>query len=452
MYIEDDPGIAEIYVSMMKEILPYSSIQLFAKGEDAIEELKKSPDRFSLIVSDYKLPGISGAEVFKFCNSQMLGTPFILLSGFDCSKDADFGNFFNSHVHNAMLIKPVDYTALSEKINWCLKGESDLLKIYQKKAENVDEKVPINSSIFLKINLVPCDVYLRLRDGKYVKVINKKEIFESKLIQKLIVKGVSQLFINRSEFSLYANSIAENLNFVIKAKKKRIDEVQKSQLTNKSLDIVKSNLLKCGFSETLIDTSDEIIDMQLELIEKNPKIEEFISKFQNFRKTNTEHTRVVCYIMVTILKDLMWDSESTLHKMSLAAILQDISLPDSIVKKNVFFSHNALSLEEKRQYLNHSEEASHISKNFSQFTGGIDLYILESHELPDGTGFPNKLTYNKVHPLSAVLHVSNLIAHLMWKHDFNYELIFDELRDKKSFYLRGFYRKPYEAVLRLFRL
>lgn len=452
MYIEDDLSIAEIYSIMINDILPYSEIHHFKDGLSAKEALVQNPEKFSLIISDYKVPEITGAELFKFVNGQMLGIPFILVSGFDCTKDEGFQNFFNSHVRNVMMVKPVETTELFEKIKWCLNGESNLLKIYNKEAANIDEKVPLNSSTFLKVNLVPCDVYLRLNDGKYVKVINKKEIFERKLIEKLILKGVTQFFVNRSEMSLYANSVTENLNLIIKTKKKKIDEVQKSQLTNKSLDIIKGNLLKCGFSESLIETSDEVIDMQLELIQKNPEFEAFLGKFQNFKKTNTEHTRLVCYIMVSILKDLTWDSESTLHKMSLTAILQDITLPESIIKKNLFFDLNSLDSEEMKIFFRHPEEAAHIAKNFTTFAGGIEQYILEQHELPDGSGFPNKLNFTKVHPLSATLNVSDYLAHLMWKYNFDDRKISDELMEKKPFYLKGHFRKPYEAACRIFKI
>ena len=44
---------------------------------------------------------------------------------------------------------------------------------------SVDEKVPVNSEIFLKQNIVPCDVYVKLNTDKFVKIINKDAIFSS---------------------------------------------------------------------------------------------------------------------------------------------------------------------------------------------------------------------------------------------------------------------------------
>ena len=40
-----------------------------------------------MVISDFKLPNISGADIFKFVSGQTLGIPSIILSGYDCSKD-----------------------------------------------------------------------------------------------------------------------------------------------------------------------------------------------------------------------------------------------------------------------------------------------------------------------------------------------------------------------------
>lgn len=453
LYIEDDPAIAEIYSAMIKEIMPACKVTVFQKGCIALEEIKNFPQRYSLIIADYKLDTVNGADLFKFVSSQMLGIPFIILSGLDCSDDPKFKDFFNSHVRNAFLVKPIDIENFEERIKWCLQSEKNLLKIYQKQASNNDEKIAVNSAIFLKLNIIPFNVFLKLNDGKFVKIINKAEIFESSLIKKLLGKGVVNFYVNRSELTLYSHSVNNSLNMIIKTKKKNMDEIQKSQLAYRSLEIIKNNLLQCGFSKTLLQTSDEIINIQIELIENNPDMQIFLKKFQSFNKSNSEQTRLVCYILVTILKDLQWDSESTVHRMCLAGILHDITLPDNFIKKNAFkVNLNELSEEEQNIYLRHPEEASHLAKNFEMMTGGIEQYILEHHELPDGKGFPRKLNFNQVHPLSAVLHISDYVAHLFWDLDFNQEEILEHLKEQRPYYARGFYRKPYEAIYRMLKL
>lgn len=453
LYVEDDPNIAEIYGLMIKYRFPEAEITYHANGMKALQELKETPEKFDLVISDYKLPNISGADIFQFVSGQMLGIPFIIISGLDCSSDEKFQNFFDSHVRNALLLKPVSVDDLTLKIQWCISGETNLLKIYDQPTVNNDEKIALRSDLFMKINTVPCDIHLRLRDGKFIKIINHDEIFESRLIQKLILKGISHFYVNRSELSKYGESTIGTLHSLLKTKKHKIDETQKSQLTNKAIEVVKGHLLKCGFSETSLGLTDEIINLQLDMIKSSPELNQFLEKFQNFRKVDTDHTRLISYILVTMLKELTWDSESTLHKMCIASLLHDLSIPDNLNDKITKGNQiDDLTDDEKKSYLRHPEESSHLAKHFDSIASGIEQYILEHHELPDGSGFPRKLTYSNVHPLSATLHLADLMADLLWEHDFDIDKIKHELDEKRQFHLRGFYRKPYQALMNTLKM
>lgn len=447
LYIEDDVSIAEIYSLFLHSKFPEIKIDHFTSGADAYLELSNHPEKYSLVISDFALPGKNGGELFKFVNGQMLGIPFVILSGHDCSRDDNFKNFFQSHVKNAFLLKPCPPEEFIAKITWCLESEKDKLKIYLKPSTNLDEKTPLSSEIFLKLNSIPCDVHVKLSSDKFVKIINKNELFSTGLIIKLINKGVKYFYINKSELSLYGESVAQNLYGMLKTSGTRSDDASKSQLTGKALDVIRNNLSKCGFSQSVLDLTEEVILLQVDMIQRSPELSEFMAKFQLFRKMNTEHSRLVSFFCVCILKEIGWDSESTLNKMCLASLFHDISLPDGFVKNIAINDYlNTLSDADRKAYENHCEQSAHLAKNFCSIAPGIEQVILEHHELPDGTGFPKKLTATHVHALSACLHLADVAADLMWKHDFDMEIIKTKILEKKEFYSKGFYRKPYEAL------
>lgn len=448
LYIEDDPTVAEIYLMLLREIYPDTIIEHLENGLKAIHELKLKPDLYNLIISDYNLPGVSGGDIFNFVSGQMLGIPFIILSGLDCSTDPNFQNFFNSHVRNALILKPVTKDVLAEKIAWCLGGESNLLKIYQNSKSNNDERVQIRSDSFLKINSIACDIYLKLSNDKFVRIIKKDEVFSTSFIQKLILKGVTNFYVYQSELSAYGTNITNTFYGVLKSKKFKSDEALKSQITNKAIEIIKNSLIKCGFNSTILKVADEVASLQLEMIKNSPELTSYLEKYQNFSKINTEHTRLVSYIVVGILKELNWDSDATLQKMCTAALLHDITMSEELIKKlNTIDSLEDLSEEDGKLYYRHPEESAQVAKYFESIAVGVEQYVIEHHELPNGKGFPKKLNYSNIHPLSAVLHLSDLTAELLWKYNFEISEVKLELVEKRSFYLRGFYRKPYESLM-----
>lgn len=454
LYIEDDENIAEIYITLIKEHFIDFDIEHINEGKKALDTISSNPTKYNLIISDYQIGDVTGADLFKLVNGQMLGIPFIILSGYDCSGDEKLKGFFESHVRNAILIKPVNVELLTEKISWALNSETNLLKIYNQKAKNIDEKVPLNSQIFLKLNYIPCDVYLKLNDGKFVKIINKKEIYETTLIQKLIMKGVSTFYVNRSELSLYSESALKTFNVVLKTKKNKLDSAQKSQTINKGIQLLKNNIMKCGFSEHMVSAAEELVDMQVELIKSVNGMEAFLERFQSLSKNYSDHTRLVSYIAVSILKDLSWDSESTLHKMTLAAMLHDFSLPEDYIHNQdidlkLLNEQNFKPSKEQQIILNHPEESSHIAVKFDSASPELEQCILEHHERPDGKGFPRKLNFNNIHPMSAVLHMADIAAEILYKSQFEKEPLLQFLNENKANYQRGFYRKPYNSLCKI---
>lgn len=434
---------------MILDSVPGSQIEILDNSVSAIELLKKYPTKYQLIVSDQKLINSTGGQIFKFANGQMLGIPFLLITGFDCTNEPEFHNFFNSHVRNAVLIKPVEETELRAKIHWCLEEKTNLVEIYNNDIKNFDEKIPVGSDVVLRLNSIPCDVYLKLRDGKFVKLINKEQLFERKLIEKLILKGVKQFFVNRSELSKYGDSVFSSLSSTVKLNMYSKDKIKQSQLNSKAINVLKMNLIKCGFSEASMEAVDQIADLQLELIKSSPVLSEFLEKYQLFSKSSADHTRIVNYVSVSILKELSWDSISTLEKMCLTVLLHDISLPERLFKER---DVQKFSEEDTKLYLRHPEDSSHIAKNFSSIGMGIDKFILEHHELPDGKGFPKKLNYNLIHPMSAVLHLADRTSDILWSNEFDMNKTNEDLRKLKGFYSKGFYRKPYEALCRVFKV
>jgi response regulator RpfG family c-di-GMP phosphodiesterase len=450
LYIEDDADIAEVYTLYLHSKFPDLKVFHYLNGAEGFTELANNTEKYSLVISDFNVPGKNGGEIFKFVNGQMLGIPFMILSGQDCSRDENFKSFFQSHVRNAFLLKPCPPEEFIEKVSWCLDTEKDKLKIYLKESKNIDEKVPVNSEVFLKINSIPCDVYVQLSADKYIKIINNDALFSTDIIIKLIAKGVKHFYINKSEISAYSESIAHTVFSLLKTKTSKMDEASKSQLTGKALELVKSNLLKCGFSKAIMDVTEEVINLQVDMIKASPELSKFMDKFQLFRKMNTDHSRLVSFLSVAIVKEIGWDSESTLHKMCLASLFHDVSLSDNFSDKVIDdAAFKQLSPTDQSIFHNHCEESAHIAKNFASVAPGMEQVILEHHELPDGTGFPKGLTAAHVHSLSACLHLADFASYLMWLENFEIEAIREKVALKREFYSKGFYRKPYDALVKV---
>jgi len=70
----------EVMREFLAEILEEYVIVKASNGEEAIEKIKK--EKYNLIITDMKMPGISGEEVVKFAKENSPETKVIVISGY----------------------------------------------------------------------------------------------------------------------------------------------------------------------------------------------------------------------------------------------------------------------------------------------------------------------------------------------------------------------------------
>ncbi len=451
LYVEDDPDVAHVYIEIIEDAFHNVKLNHFLDGRKAIANLEKFPTKYSLILSDFNLPGLNGGEIFKFVHRQMLGIPFIVLSGFDVSDDENLNSLTHSHVRNAVLVKPVVYKELVEKIKWCLESKKDLERVYMNEAEDHDEVSPVPSSLFLRVNEVSFDVYLKMnKNEKLIKVISSGDIFSRQLIKKFIMKGVNELFIKRSSIPNLVSLVSDAFVFNLKTQKKNLDFGKKQQYFNKGINLIVDGLLKSGFSRSIYNLSKEVVELNCEVIKdlvNNKKgLSKFFETYQISNRSYLDHIHLVTFISVSILHEIGWDSESTVNRISFACLLHDASLTayPNILKK--MEDEEEFNKEELEIYKNHPVESAEIAAKFESFVPNIRNLILEHHEDANSEGFPSGKSSLKVHPMSAILAIANKFTGKLHNKEINKETTFSSFLEVKKTNYRGHYRKALDAL------
>ena len=83
-------------------------------GHEAMKILETDSE-FKLILSDYKMPKVSGGELFHF-NSARCNTAFFLFSGGDLSDYPELVNFYATNSNNRFFNKPFSEKLLIKEI------------------------------------------------------------------------------------------------------------------------------------------------------------------------------------------------------------------------------------------------------------------------------------------------------------------------------------------------
>lgn len=89
LLVEDDPETLLLYQEVFE--LLGCSVAPHADSNGALELFKAQPDRFDLVLTDYNMPGMNGAELSRQILQIKPGMPIIMCTGYTCDfceKDA----------------------------------------------------------------------------------------------------------------------------------------------------------------------------------------------------------------------------------------------------------------------------------------------------------------------------------------------------------------------------
>jgi DNA-binding NtrC family response regulator len=115
MIIDDDEDILKLFSDFLSkegfDVVP------FLEPLKALKEIKSNPSRYSLIITDIRMPGISGIELIKKVSSINPDIKVILMSAFEIN-----GDELNELNYQEHLQKPIHMRELVSTINEILKS------------------------------------------------------------------------------------------------------------------------------------------------------------------------------------------------------------------------------------------------------------------------------------------------------------------------------------------
>ncbi len=396
--------------------------------EEAMEVLKSKSDITVLVIDkeDELSPAIAQARKDKI--------PVIRLASVN-------GNIRpNNVVGEFVLVKPL-----------VIQNFIELVRIASKDNTPKDDKfckVRLDT-LLLAGNTFSFDVYVRLSESKFVKVIQQGDAFDSGKYAHFAGKGLSSLFVPKESFLEYLRSMAATLSGSMTGDNQSFSLESAVDMSTKVHEAVYNSIQVFGITPEAQQVMKLTIDLAAHSIQKNPRLKELYRVLLNNQENFLAwHSIALCYIAGKISTLMSWDSQNTHYKISLAALMHDMALKKSEWSKaNSLADLQKMGLTETEilEYTKHPLMAADLSKQMADYPGDVEFIIAQHHELPDGSGFPHHLNHTKISPLSALFIVAHDLCHKL------YELgeVFDMLRFLEEFdqkYPLGYFQKIRQAL------
>ncbi len=192
---------------------------------------------------------------------------------------------------------------------------------------------------------------------------------------------------------------------------------------------------------------------KLENIRKNYKAKDIFQQLKiNRNEENYFHAmaQLIIQISTIICMELEWFSDKTLKKLIYAAYLHDmvlISRPALGKIKTQVDLERLRNISEKDYHLvlEHSSIAERSLEGIEEIPEDVLTIIKQHHETSQGTGFPNKISHQKITPLSTVFIIAHDMAVYIYE---NPEWKIDNFLDRVEPLYKGMHFNKVLSALR----
>jgi response regulator RpfG family c-di-GMP phosphodiesterase len=432
LFAEDEGDLREVVTFYIESHFP-AVVTDVKSGNEAIEKLKEH--QYDLILSDYHMKNGSGGDLFKYLVSTGQKIPFVLFSGGGNIKSYPE---FKDHPVFEFIEKPAFVEPIKNIFQRHLSGEAqDEIRL-----SPPSNFVRIKARNLLLLHSLPCDVYLKLTDAKYVKVLNLGDHFDVEQFNRFREKTVQYLYLLYEDSAKFLDVFSKEILMFLEAKG---DEAEEHLFeTSANIQNVVSEMANAmGFTPEVRELAMTNTNLALNFLQRHKKLNQLLQHI----KVDSEgylyqHSVALAYLSSGLALQMGWDSEATLFKLSLAAFLHDITLTNAALAHVRSLQDVDLSEADREIVRMHPQKAAAIAAGFTDVPPDVDTIVAQHHEAADGHGFPFGLSHTRIAPLACLFIISQDIIDYFHEKGTPINLA-EFVKTHEGIYMQGYFKKVY---------
>lgn len=436
---DDEEFLQELYEMILEPEVPCQFVKFF-NANTAIEALK-ADSTFDLIISDYNMPGSNGGKLYLF-NKENQKIPFFLMSGGILKDYKEFNDFKETNSLNQFFNKPFEEEELITATKRIL--EIKYPPSAPAEAPSIDSQyVKVKLSHYLDFTTSSTDVFIKLSDNKYTKIanINPENQPEIDLLKHYQSRGIEFIYIGRAFFHSLVHDIYNRFHQGLL----NPESPDPLILSGIPMNINLEGLRQIGLNDFQIQATNDHIESVIKTLLQNPKSQEQFQKFCEQRGFAIGHSMLLIYMAGRICLETELNFASTMKKICMAAFYHDLSLFDSDAMEDELRPIDISDPELLKRIINHPYSSAEYLTEGMEIIEDTRKIILEHHELPEGDGYPKKLTAHQISPLSCLFILSHHISLCLLRNEFSKERLSDYLVNSAPSFRLGNFAKFYKA-------
>lgn len=426
LLINQDRELLDYYRVLLNGFLE-AQICAVTSVNEGFDILKEGFEQFSLIVVDYDTQ-----------NSHKMIKAILDLSAPIPSLITVSNESFYEAKKTFKLLPILDYythygngDAFFDKIERLLKIRANRQK------ERVYCKVGIE--LFAQSKEVFFDVYLKISDQKYVKVLNRYDEVDHSDLERLYSKNIKHLYVRERDFSFIIKKLIQSFNSSEQPVTSfdLVDQKELNSLFSIHLqEMVSETVQKIGLNQEAVEMSSIAINSTMRLLEDSKDLKDIFMGSVKGDNYISEHSFLISFLTGAMLKESPYYSHENALSLTVAAFFHDVMIEGDRLAKiqhREEYSFQTLGIQEQEKLLKHPHQAVNL---FSEIEGipKQTIPIVENHhENYEGTGFPKGLDFKRISPLCALFNVAHELSLCIYDsgcEDLNLKAILDDMLNR----------------------
>jgi len=409
----------------LQALKEYFSAELYQvetanSGKDV--QLKLYQEKYFALLMNWSVQNHSAGQVLSFTKKNMPGLKVIILlndlSLLDESADQNIDSIKKMGAHQVM-VKPFERKDVKSE----LEGHQSMSELmgHQPRREGVSDELELDGKdedfTAIKINeffsakSVLFDVFIRLRENRYVKILHAGDTFSKERIAKYRdEKKVQYLYFqnkDRKKFIQFNNYLIDktlaNAQIPTVTKANMLKNVSSQYLEEVHVEGLKPQVLEQG---------REICESIFQFVDQDKKLHHFLRDLHNLDPSSYSHSFLVTLYVTSITKQFDWQSPQTIQSMAMACLLHDIG-KTKIPKELLLLRPIQMNDEQLALYHQHPQLGFDLLKDNKLVNNTVKQVILQHHETYDGTGYPAGLKGSRILMMANIVCLVDDFVHLM---------------------------------------
>ncbi|MCO4795268.1 MAG: HD domain-containing protein [Bacteriovoracaceae bacterium] len=397
------------------------AVDTVTNGKDA--QIKMMNGKYFAVVMNYAVKNHTANQVLKFMNRMVHDYDprvVIILEEEDLGDDDDrTDERLKKEGVDEILIKPFELEDLITVLEGH-QGISDIVNNLPKRKGQSDEvEVDMSDDNFTKIKIddfyslksVLYDIYVRLKSGRYIKILHSGDEFSSERLDNYKnEKGVEYLYFHVKDRKKY---IKFNDHLVKKAlKSNKMDSHKKTNMLKNVAEKFMEESFVEGLKPVIIEQGRQICENVYNLIEGEESLYKLLRNYQDFDPSAFSHAYLVTLFSSAIIMQFEWQSKTMIENTALACMFHDIGkmkLPKDILEVRP----EDMNESQLAEYQKHPELGLEIVQDNRTITTAVKQIIHQHHEYFDGSGYPNALKGQSILTLANIVSLADIFSHII---------------------------------------